>query len=134
MTQTYCRLRRFSQRDLLWCSFLLAGVSAVFAAPVAHAQDTEATFSQIPPSAADAAVARLAESILPTTASPANAADATREVSWKKLPVNILDDQKNLWLFPTQLAHGHHWLPTIGVVGVTAVFIDWASEERTRLS
>ena len=28
-----------------------------------------------------------------------------------------------MWLFPVQLAHGHHWLPTISIVGITAGLI-----------
>jgi membrane-associated phospholipid phosphatase len=46
-----------------------------------------------------------------------------RDVSWKKLPGNILQDQKDIWLFPTQLVRGRHWIPTIAVVGVTAGLI-----------
>ena len=45
------------------------------------------------------------------------------EVSWKTLPFDILRDQKYVWLFPVQLAHGHHWVPTLAVVGVTAALI-----------
>jgi membrane-associated phospholipid phosphatase len=41
-------------------------------------------------------------------------------MSLKQLPMNILRDQKSLLLFPEGLAQGHHWLPTIAVVGVTA--------------
>jgi membrane-associated phospholipid phosphatase len=47
-------------------------------------------------------------------------ASAGREVSWRRLPANILHDQKDIWLFPVQLAHGRHWLPTTAVIGVTA--------------
>ena len=43
-----------------------------------------------------------------------------REVSWRKLPGNVLHDQKDIWLFPVQLARGRHWLPTVVVIGVTA--------------
>jgi membrane-associated phospholipid phosphatase len=43
-----------------------------------------------------------------------------RGVSWRRLPANVLHDQKDLWLFPVQLARGHDWLPTGSVVGVTA--------------
>jgi membrane-associated phospholipid phosphatase len=43
-----------------------------------------------------------------------------RDVSLRKLPGNILADQKEVWLFPTTLAKGKHWWPTIGVLGVTA--------------
>src|SRR5882672_3162841 len=46
-----------------------------------------------------------------------------REVSWRTLPRNFLQDQKEIWLFPTQLAKGRHWLPTVGVVGATAILI-----------
>ena len=46
-----------------------------------------------------------------------------RDVSWRNLPRNFLQDQKDIWLFPTQLAKGRHWLPTVGVVGATAILI-----------
>jgi membrane-associated phospholipid phosphatase len=52
-----------------------------------------------------------------------------REVSWKKLPRNILQDQRDIWLFPTQLAHGHHWVPTLVIIGVTAGLL--ASDAHT---
>jgi membrane-associated phospholipid phosphatase len=51
-----------------------------------------------------------------TTSLPA---PAGREVSWRELPSNILHDQMDIWLFPLQLAHGRHWLPTIAVIGIT---------------
>jgi membrane-associated phospholipid phosphatase len=51
------------------------------------------------------------------------AAGGEREVSWGKLPRNFLQDQKDIWLFPVHLAKGRHWLPTIGVTGVTAALI-----------
>lgn len=53
-------------------------------------------------------------------AAQAAAATSGRQVSWRLLPKNVLQDQKNLWLFPVQLAHGRHWLPTGSVLGVTA--------------
>jgi membrane-associated phospholipid phosphatase len=45
------------------------------------------------------------------------------DIPWTKLPRRILADQKNIWLFPTQLAHGHYWVPTLAVVGGTAGLI-----------
>ena len=45
---------------------------------------------------------------------------SSRPVSWRLLPSNFLHDQKNLWLFPVQVAHGRHWLPTGTVIGITA--------------
>src|SRR6266478_5197944 len=46
-----------------------------------------------------------------------------REVSWRSLPKDFLHDQKGIWLFPTQLAKGRYWLPTLAVVGGTAGLI-----------
>jgi len=46
-----------------------------------------------------------------------------REVSLRKLPMNFLHDQKDMWLFPLDLAKGHHWLPALVITGGTAVFV-----------
>jgi membrane-associated phospholipid phosphatase len=43
-----------------------------------------------------------------------------REVSWRSLPKDVLHDQKGIWLFPTQLARGRYWLPTLAIAGGTA--------------
>lgn len=56
----------------------------------------------------------------PTQITPPVPASTGREVTWRRLPANVLHDQKDIWLFPVQLAHGRHWLPTAAVVGVTA--------------
>jgi len=50
-------------------------------------------------------------------------AGAERDVSWHTLPGNLLQDQKDIWLFPLRLAKGHDWLPTLAVTGVTAALI-----------
>jgi len=49
--------------------------------------------------------------------------NADLEVTWRTLPKKFLLDQKDMWLFPGQLAKGRHWLPTILFVGGTAVLI-----------
>lgn len=36
-----------------------------------------------------------------------------RDVSLRLLPINILHDQKNIWLFPGQVAEGRHLVPHI---------------------
>lgn len=43
-----------------------------------------------------------------------------RPVSWKLLVPNVLEDQGRVWLFPTRLAKGDHWKPTLGFAAVTA--------------
>jgi membrane-associated phospholipid phosphatase len=59
----------------------------------------------------------------------ASAAVDDIDISWKKLPRRILTDQKDIWLFPTQLARGHYWIPTLAIVGGTAGLI--ASDPKT---
>jgi membrane-associated phospholipid phosphatase len=44
-------------------------------------------------------------------------------VSWRTLPGDFLHDQKDIWLFPGQLAKGRHWIPTLAITGVTAGLI-----------
>jgi len=48
---------------------------------------------------------------------------SNRDVSWRSLPKDFLRDQKDIWLFPVQLAKGRHWLPTLGIAGGTAGLI-----------
>jgi membrane-associated phospholipid phosphatase len=68
--------------------------------------------------------ARAFPSPTPSTPTPSNQApDDDREVSWRKLPMNLLHDQKDMWLFPLQLARGRHWLPALFITGGTAAFL-----------
>ncbi|HKW16841.1 MAG TPA: phosphatase PAP2 family protein [Terriglobales bacterium] len=47
-----------------------------------------------------------------------------RVTSWHRLPKDFLHDQKAIWLvFPSQLAKGRHWVPTLAVTGLTAGLI-----------
>jgi membrane-associated phospholipid phosphatase len=52
-----------------------------------------------------------------------NDSPSEREVSWRSLPRDFLHDQKDIWLFPGQLAKGRHWLPTLAIIGGTAGLI-----------
>lgn len=45
---------------------------------------------------------------------------ADRDVSWKDLIPNILEDQQRIWSFPAQLAQGNDMLPAAAIAGVTA--------------
>lgn len=60
---------------------------------------------------------------VPRSAYVTDPATGQRDVSWRLLPSNFLDDQRAMWLFPVQLAHGHYWLPTISVIGITGGLI-----------
>jgi membrane-associated phospholipid phosphatase len=74
---------------------------------------------------AQGADADLPDSPSQTSRSSRESSDAPeeREVSWRTLPKDFLHDQKAIWLFPTQLAKGRHWLPTLAVTGATAGLI-----------
>lgn len=55
----------------------------------------------------------------------ARAVPPQRDVSWKSLPRNFLEDQKDMWFtFPDHLFHGQHWLPTVSIIGVTGGLIE----------
>ena len=59
----------------------------------------------------------------PLPAPPTEVPGEDREVSLRKLPMNFLHDQQDMWLFPLDLAKGHHWLPALFITGGTAVFL-----------
>ena len=44
-------------------------------------------------------------------------------MSVRKLPGNILADEKEIFLFPKELAKGKHWWPTLGVLGGTVALV-----------
>src|SRR5690242_14997098 len=46
-----------------------------------------------------------------------------RVVSWRTLPKDFVHDQKGIWLFPTQLAKGRYWVPTLAITAGTAGLI-----------
>jgi membrane-associated phospholipid phosphatase len=46
-----------------------------------------------------------------------------RQVDWHSVPKDFLHDQKEIWLFPAQLAKGKHLVPTIVITGLTAGLI-----------
>lgn len=73
--------------------------------------------------------AQTAESTLPDTPSHVEEQhlgqhpSITRQETWRSLPRDFIHDQKQIWLFPGQLAKGKHWVPTLAIVGVTGGLI-----------
>lgn len=86
----------------------------VFACPSVGAQEESQTVSTEAPRQTGAAEG---------TPQKPQPAEAEREVSWRTLPRNFLQDQKDIWLFPVQLGKGRHWMPTVAVTGVTGALI-----------
>jgi membrane-associated phospholipid phosphatase len=82
-------------------------------------------FGDLPLHAQETPQAATTDNATPRNQSPQNstAAPAERDVSWSTLPRNFLEDQKDIWLFPVQLAKGHQWIPTLSITGLTAGLI-----------
>lgn len=40
---------------------------------------------------------------------------------WKRVAPDLLEQQKQMWLFPISLARGHHWKPAVALIGATAL-------------
>lgn len=97
-------------RDLARLCLLLLSCAAVSAAPVWAADSAN--------------VAALPDNPAPASTTAPRAAD--REETWHRLPADFLHDQKGIWLFPVQLAKGHHWAPTLAIAGGTTalLFVD----------
>lgn len=57
------------------------------------------------------------------TPSDQPSATAERPVSWKRLPLNLLSDQKRIWSFPIRLSEGEYLAPTAAVIGTMAALV-----------
>jgi hypothetical protein len=51
---------------------------------------------------------------------PVSSAAQDREISWKGLFTNFLEDQESIWTFPARLDQPRDFVPTIATVGITA--------------
>jgi membrane-associated phospholipid phosphatase len=65
----------------------------------------------------------LPDSPQPHVSTDQAALDERADVNWHRLPKNFVQDQKDMWLFPLQLAKGKYWLPTLFIVGGTAALV-----------
>ena len=113
---------------ILWaCSLCVPSRACTQAADAALPDSpTPKTIAALPVTASPVTTATVPDSPSPEPQPPQNAGDSPtqRVVTWHTLPKDFLQDQKGIWLFPTQLAKGHHWLPTLAIVGGTAGLIE----------
>ena len=93
--------------EKLWLLVLVLCAGIITTPNLAYAQDKPA---DLPDSPSESSRAKHGDNV-------------DREVTWRSLPKDFLQDQKNIWLFPTQLAKGRHWLPTLAIAGGTASLI-----------
>jgi len=49
-----------------------------------------------------------------------------RDVSWKELVPNILEDQQQIWTYPARTLEGHNIVPTVAFSAATTATILWA--------
>src|SRR5271169_1861431 len=56
----------------------------------------------------------------PAVAAPVSRITPEREISWRLLVPNLLQDQRQIWMFPVSVARGKHPKPTLAVVAITA--------------
>ncbi|HKD08570.1 MAG TPA: phosphatase PAP2 family protein [Bryobacteraceae bacterium] len=89
---------------------------AVLAAFVFPLQTSSQTTQPVP--SGPAAVPAPSPAQIPQAAPVPPQTASTRQVSWKLLLPNLLDDQKYLWSFPGRLAQGQNWIGTTAVLGV----------------
>lgn len=54
---------------------------------------------------------------------PPDPAGSVRPLNWKSFAPNVLQDQKSIWTFPAQLAHGKHWKPALGITAAVGAMI-----------
>ena len=98
----------------LCCTFLL--IAALAASQRCAAQDNPApgASAEQPP--------------VPQVSTPVAKITPEREVSWRLLAPNLIQDQGRIWMFPVSLVHGHHLKPTLALLAVTAALA--VSDER----
>jgi membrane-associated phospholipid phosphatase len=58
--------------------------------------------------------------------------DEDRDISWKKLVPNVLEDQKNIWTFPVHVAEGHDWAPALAFTAVSTGLVIGADAPAAR--
>jgi membrane-associated phospholipid phosphatase len=109
---------------VIFCACTLCVSNFAWAQNTAALPDSPspAANTNLPDSPTPAADAPLPDSSTQTQPASTGAPE-DRKVSWGTLPRDFLQDQKAIWLFPTQLTRGRYWVPTLAVSGATAGLI-----------
>jgi hypothetical protein len=76
-----------------------------------------------PDPAVSSAPALLPESFLATATPPAPSEWRILGSQWEGVVPDLLSQQKRMWLFPYSVARGHHWKPTLALVGATGLLM-----------
>ncbi len=60
---------------------------------------------------------------IPNDHSPPASIFQERPINWRSIVPDIYRDQRTIWTFPTKLAHGHDWKPTLGFTAALGALI-----------
>lgn len=126
-----------------WLSPVLLLCAALIVTPFCAGQDapsenlppTIAPESPTQPTVVDSIPILVPEA--PSESTPADPPDAVASVrpssgrsewnilksQWEPLVPNLLRDQKTIWLFPLSAVRGHHWKPTLALIGATGLLM-----------
>jgi membrane-associated phospholipid phosphatase len=63
------------------------------------------------------------------SATPRASVDEERPIDWKTIVPDIVHDQRAIWTFPTRLARGEDWKPTLGFLFVLGALISLDSRD-----
>jgi membrane-associated phospholipid phosphatase len=107
-------LKNLQQVERVRASLAVLLVAALCSSQNLEAQNQTVSPECMGPALADQAPAQPGE--LPQV-------ETDRDVSWKGIVPNILQDQKSIWLFPAQIPKHRNWIPVAVVVGATAGLI-----------
>ena len=77
------------------------------------------------------AIAQPGDPSLPDNPDPASSVSVRsdrstdlRDATWRSFVPDFFHDQKGIWIaYPSHVARGHYWIPTLAVTGVTAGLI-----------
>jgi membrane-associated phospholipid phosphatase len=100
---------------------LLLLIAALAMTQRCAAQDNSETNTEAVPASASSSSA-------PSAPAPIVKITPEREISWRLLVPNLLQDQRQIWMFPVSVARGHHLKPTLAIVAITAALA--VSDER----
>jgi membrane-associated phospholipid phosphatase len=118
--------------DEMHLKFAMGFVLSVLSLP-AYAQEPASDVSSGPDSSAapvvDAAMPVVEKAGAAPVAATPLASPEGREVSWLKLPRNIIQDQRAIWLSPLKLKEPRYWIPTAALLGVTVGLMELDPKE-----
>jgi len=98
---------------------------AVAPEPPTQPTAVDAILIQVPEPPAEGTPADPPDPVTVESSRPSSAPSEwhTLGTQWEGLVPNLLRDQKTIWLFPLSVVRGHHWKPTLALIGATGLLM-----------